>query len=405
MPDSRQKIIIVGAGLVGTSLALSLKDQAFDIEIFETHLPDILTNNKADSRPISLSYGSHLLLKSLGVWDSLEQHACPIKTVHVSELGQFGCTHITAKEQKVPALGFVVPFGQLQSAIYHLVTQLPNVSITPIIAIDQITTNDTGVVLQVTTSKGSLEKSADLLVAADGTQSTCRKLLSIATQIENKGDNAWIFELDLTSPHDHTAYERFTPHGVLAVLPLHNPRKARLVWSVSKIHEKEIADWTQEQQLLFLQNSFEGRIAITNIHKTAQFPLQTVLAETQIRPSAVLLGNAAHTIYPVAAQGFNLGLCDVVALTNTLSEATQNKEKIGEKAVLNRYLENAKPHQEAIIQLTNRLTPLFELQLPFSGCARGLGLLAVDLISPLKSKLAKRTMGLINQTLSFRRKH
>ncbi len=384
------KIIIVGAGLIGTSIALCLEHQPVNIEILESNLSTISSSAKTDMRPISLSYGSHLTLKKLGIWNQLSEQACPIKAVHVSELGRFGITRITAKEQQVPALGFVVPFGKLQAAIYEKAVSLTNVTFTAIQKINAINTNKTTEILV----DNAIQKTADLFIAADGTNSTCRQLLNIATTKENHADCAQIFQLDLSIPHDFTAYERFTKKGVLAILPLHNQNKARLVWSMSLSTQNEIDSWNTHQLLSFLQSVFKGRLSINKAEKSAKFPLQTVLAETQIANGAVLMGNAAHTIYPVAAQGFNLGLADVSALQKVLIDAIKNGQPIGSKSVLKNYVERATPHQQTIIKLTNKLTPLFELQLPFAGCARGIGLLGMDLITPLKNKLAKRAMGI-----------
>ena len=393
MHDIKQpKIIIVGAGLIGTSTALCLANQSFDIEILESNLTAAIKRAKEDTRPISLSYGSHLMLKALGIWGHICDAACPIKIVHVSEKGRFGMTRITTKEQNVPALGYVVPFGKLQSTIYEKVATLPNVTMTPIEKIHRIENSESQTRLSI---DNALEKSADLLIAADGTNSTCRQLLNIATSFENHDDSAFIFDLSLSDSHHFAAYERFTDHGVLAILPLHDSNKARLVWSMTASIKKMIAHWDEQKTLSFLQSVFVGRIAIETATKTATFPLQTVLADTQITSGAVLMGNAAHTIYPVAAQGFNLGLADITALQDTLREAIANNEPIGCKNILKRYIEKASPHQEAIIKLTNELTPLFELKLPFAGCVRGLGLLGLDLIDPLKNKLAQRAMGII----------
>lgn len=384
---SNSKIVIVGGGLVGLSFALNMKRVDCKIQILENHLPDILSQNKTDSRPISLSYGSYRILKSLGVWDELENSACPILSVHVSEKGHFGFTEFTAREQNVLALGFVVPISHLQSALYKHAALQENILFTAIQSIKKITADADGAHIQ--TYVEIID--ADLLIASDGTNSTCRDLLKIATDGKSFDDAAHIYQLFLSEEHNNTAYERFTNEGVLAVLPLRDKKRAQLVWTITPRIEKKIIKWDHEKILAFLQETFEGRLLITNIKKSSRFPLQTLIAKKQVVESAVLLGNAAHTIYPVAAQGFNLGLHDAEILSGILAEAIKNKKNIGDLSLLKKYETHALEHQEKIYKITGQLIGLFEL--PLIGCARGLGLLATELFKPIKNRLAKRAMG------------
>ena len=381
-------IIIAGAGLIGTSIALSLQNTNLSIQLLENHLPDTITQSHTDSRPISLSYGSVKILMNLGVWAELEKYASPILAVHVSEKGKFGFTEFNAATQKVPALGYVVPFSRLQSALYHQAALQKNCKITAIQSIDHIHCDEAGAVIK--TNKEKIK--ANLFIAADGTQSTCRSLLGIEAHEKNTGDTALIYQLALSDHHNNVAYERFTQYGVLAVLPLFEKNTAQLVWSITPRITEKIAHWTDENYLAFLQDVFDGRLSITSAKKSAQFPLKTIIAEKQITQSAVLLGNAAHTIYPVAAQGFNLGLHDVKILSDIMIDAHNNKKNIGDIAMLKKYETLAAEQQQAIFRLTNTLTPLFDF--PLIGGLRGLGLLSMDILNPLKNKLAKRTMGM-----------
>ena len=399
---AQQTILIVGAGLIGTSFALSVKDHNVAIHIVENHLPTITTPSSENARPISLSYGSVQILKAIGVWDALDTLACPILSVHVSEQGRFGSTRFRATEEKVPALGYVVPYSALQAALYHHAANQPNITISSIETIDAIHTHDDHITLVITQQNHSKSLQADLLVAADGTNSTCRHLLHIDSTEKNDGDIARIFQLTLSAPHDHTAYERFTPHGVLAVLPLHDKNRAQLVWTIASSVSEKIQDWDDTAILSFLQNAFENRIAITHAKKITQFPLNTTLAEKQIAKRAVLLGNAAHTIYPVAAQGFNLGLHDIGVLSDVITEALHRHKPIGDETILKKYETEIASHQKIIFGITDQLTSLFAL--PFIGSLRGLGLLSMDLLSPLKKNLAKRTMGITRLPNVLRRK-
>lgn len=400
--SAQQTILIVGAGLIGTSFALSVKDHNVAIHIVENHLPTITTTPSENTRPISLSYGSVQILKAIGVWDSLNDLACPILSVHVSEQGRFGSTRFKAKEENVPALGYVVPYNALQAALYHHAANQPNITISSIETIDAIHNHDDHITLMITQQNHNKSLQADLLVAADGTNSTCRDLLHIDYTEKNESDIARIFQLTLSEPHDHTAYERFTLNGVLAVLPLHDKNKAQLVWTITPHIAETINEWDDATILSFLQDAFENRIAIYHAKKITQFPLNTILAEKQIAPRAVLLGNAAHTIYPVAAQGFNLGLHDIGILSDVIADALHRQKPIGDEAILKKYETDITSHQKIILSITDQLTTLFSL--PFIGSLRGLGLLSMDLLSPLKKNLAKRTMGITRLPNLLRRK-
>src|SRR3990167_3129754 len=257
----QSSIVIAGAGLVGTSFALCMKDLGLSIHILENHLPDIITQSKQDSRPISLSFGSVRILMALGIWKALENVACPILAVHVSEQGRFGSTRFSATEQNVPALGYVVPFAQLQSALYHRAAAQSHITISSIKSIESIHNDLTGAHITINAGEKIIEMQADLFVAADGTQSTCRDLLHIPHTEKNHDDTAHIYQLQLSKNHTHTAYERFTAYGVLAVLPLHDHHRAQLVWTITPRIAKTIMDWDEKQILTFLQDTFDGRLS------------------------------------------------------------------------------------------------------------------------------------------------
>lgn len=380
-------ILIAGAGLIGLSCALSLEKLGFTVQIVESNEDALSPSSHTSSRPISLSYGSVRMLRALNIWEKLAPHASPILSVHVSEAGKFGYTHFTAAEQHVPALGYVIPLATLQNTLYQAVIEKNNIMLSGIKQILSIHASEHATV--VTTD--SQEIKTGLFIAADGTDSVCRELLSIERIEKNEGDTALLFQLLLSESHDQTAYERFTTLGVFAILPLPEKNKAQLVWTITSRIAKKIACMNETQLTHTIQDFFDGRLSIHSAKKITEFPIRTVLSKKQRVERCVLIGNAAHTIYPVAAQGFNLGLQDI----GVLSDALINNN-------LDDYEKRIAKQQKAIFCITNELISAFEL--PLIGPLRGLGLLATDLLSPIKNKLAHRTMGIAEKMPEFMRK-
>jgi 2-octaprenyl-6-methoxyphenol hydroxylase len=386
-------IIIMGAGLVGTSLAAALKNTHFRIAILETHLPELIAGG-GDARPLSLAYGSHKILDTLGLWSELGKSAEPIQAVHVSEKNRFGALHFRATEEKVPALGYVVSFDRLQDLLYQQAAQSDAVTFIPIQKLMRVQYISGKTKVSAATIHGEKTFEAELLVAADGAHSPTRELLGIAAQ-EQLGGMALTLSVELTRPHQSIAYERFTEQGVIAVLPLKNSLRCRVVWTIGRDFAETVAQWSDVELAQYLQAAMHDRLGEWKILERGRvFPLEMVLAREQIRPGAVLLGNSAHTIYPLAAQGFNLGLRDVAALAETLIEARKNYQALGDETVLKQYLNWRMQDQRWISGLTDGASQFFDLQIPGLGALRGAGLFAADLFPPVKHRLAKRLLGL-----------
>lgn len=386
-------IVIVGAGLVGTSVILGLQQAGFRIAILEHHLPEVMTSNVEDTRPLSLAYGSKIVLDRWSVWSALAEVACPIETVHVSEQNRFGRVKFSAKDYDVPALGFVVPFSRLQQQLYQKAASQPDVHFIPIQKINTIQCDEAGAQIHYQSLAGAQTVKATLLIAADGTGSTCRKLLNIKSASEDLEEVALIATIDLAEEHRGIAYERFTKKGTMAILPLFNRKKCRLVWTMEKALSEQVATWDDAKLLSEIADCFGERLgALLALKREAVFPLQTLLAEEEVRPSMVLLGNAAHTIYPLAAQGFNLGLQDAAALTRVLLQAKRDERSIGELSVLQRYSDIRKQQQERVIRFTNGIAKVFRWKWPMLSHCRAMGLLGIDLIPFLKDDFARTLM-------------
>lgn len=383
-------VVIAGAGLAGCSLALALQQQGLKIALLEKHLPDFSDEQDNSFRPISLSHASVEICKTLGLWSSLSRLAAPIRQVRVSQQYAFGGLSFDAKDYHLDALGQVVPFKALHRALYQAISQQTGVSIVPINVIDSAEPN-----LVVQTAQGIKTFVASLLVAADGAQSTVRQLLNIPVTTRQKDEMALIARLDLASPHQSMAFERFCDQGILALLPLSAVNSYGFVWTMPSTKASEVKQWDDITLQQFISQQFGRRLpAIKSLDRGILWPLRTVIADQQIAEKSVLLGNAAHTIYPLAAQGFNLALRDVAALAEILVQALMSGQALGSQATLKKYCDWRLQEQKKIITLTSNIAGAATLKLPLASCMRGLGLLAVDLFPPLKRRIAELTLGL-----------
>lgn len=387
-------IIIVGGGLVGTSLVCALQKQGLSIAVLEKSLPSSLTDAKTDGRPISLAHTSQVILNTLGIWSQLAELASPIQTVHVSTQGAFGTTQFHANDFGLSALGYVLPFAMLQQSLYQAAAGMSDVDFICCTEIKKLVTNNEGVNIQFTANNKQHTLSAKLLVAADGTHSICRQLLTIPVREKNLDDRVLTAILTLKQPHQFMAFERFTKNGTLALLPMWENNQYRFVWTSKNTVIEKALKWESAELLQFINSSFGGRICgIKEVKVNGHFPIKMVIAKQQTKPSSILLGNAAHTIYPIAAQGFNLGLRDVSALADLIAEAVENQTEINAPELLQRYQQWRESDQNKTIGLTNRISLLFDFDIPLVNRARGFGLLALDIIPIAKRQFASRLLG------------
>ncbi len=397
---TKYDIIIVGGGLVGCGVLHALQGLGLRIAMLEKNVQKLQASLSSkqlatDSRPISLSYSSYRILSTLNIWPALAENASPIKQVHVSQQGRLGRTLISADECGVDALGYVVPFSRLQRGLVQGVFEFTDVDC---MQSDNIVSIDHGAYGVDVTYEAEQEQHtlhATLLIVADGTASHCRDLLRIDTTVEDNDEVAMAALLQLSREHNNAAYERFTKNGTVAALPMFDNTQYRVVWTMKREHADYLQQLDECQLLNEIKTVFAGRIdAVESLNVGGWFPLKTVLAQRQVAESSVLIGNAAHTIYPIAAQGFNLGLRDVAVLADVLEAALRNGQLINNDAVLRAYTDWREQDQRKTIGLTRSLSTIFDCQLPLFDHVRGLGLLSLDLLSPLKKRFAQQAMGM-----------
>lgn len=386
-------IVIVGAGPVGACLTAALSTSSLRIAVLEANPLVTEMPLDQDTRALALNYGSVKILSSLGIWEKLSEEATPINTVHISDRGHFGKTRIHARDEKVPALGFVVPATLLSTTLNKNVLTLKHLELINPAKVTHLETTAQGWQLHLNTAEGSQIITADLVIAADGTRSTIRQLAGIGIIEKDYQQSALTTTVTLANNHENIAYERFIPHGALAMLPLKNSQCGS-VWSGNSEEIKKLSELTDAEYLQQLQEKFGFLLGrFVKIGKRHVHPLKMVFAEQQTKPGLILIGNAAHTLHPIAAQGFNLGLADAAALSNTINKSVISGKKLNDPQILNDYTANRKTKINWTMKFTHALTRLFSqdfLPLTFT---RNTSLLALDFIPFLKHRIAKRLMG------------
>ncbi len=399
MQDSYD-VLIIGGGMTGASLACALGGAKLRVGVIEAVPIKNGAQPSFDTRTTALTWGTRRILEAIGVWPDIAAHAVPIKKTHVSERGRFGFMRMDCADYGLEALGYVVENRALGRALLDTLQRHGNIEfICPACVRDVVTSADAaGVTIQ--TEQGARRLSARLLVIADGRHSTARERLKIKTRGHAYGQSAIITSVMPQSPHQYTAYERFTPDGPLAVLPMGATRCA-VVWVVRTGQAAALLALDESDFLARLQQQFGARLGrFSELGARRDYPLELMRAAEITRPRAVLIGNAAHTLHPVAAQGLNLGLRDVAVLARLLCESAQQNSDPGGSKLLEEYVHLRRRDHATVTAFTDGLVRVFSGDFMPLAWARNIGLLAADLLPPVKSYLARRSTGLAHAKLA-----
>lgn len=385
-------ITIIGAGPVGASLALALSQLPLKIALLEANPLTTELKPDHDSRALALTYQSVRVLQEIRIWSALEKSATPITTVHVSDRGHFGFTRIKAEEEKVPALGFVVPAYTLAAELNKALLGNSNFTILTPAKVQTLQPENQGWEIQFQTEKPNTLHSK-LVIAADGTHSTIRKLLNIPVTEKDYNQSALVTTISLARDHHNTAYERFIKNGALAMLPMQN-RLCGCVWTAPHPEIKTLLHLADEEFLQQLQIYFGYRLGkFLNVGRRYSYPLRMLHATEIGKAGLLLIGNAAHTLHPIAAQGFNLGLGDVDVLAKILKKNLQQGQTLLDPQWLQEYQQKREQNVNWIMRFTDGLTRIFAHEFFPLTLARNSALLGLDLIPPFKRRFAKRLMG------------
>ena len=397
-------VVIAGGGMVGASLACALAAfcrvavvESFPMQPGGGGAP--VYRPSFDARSTALSLSSVAFLRSIGLWDTVARHAEPILHIHVSDQGRFGSTRMDAAEEGLAALGYIVENHWLGSVLHGALRDRPNLQLIAPASVASVRAADGGAMATVRAGEDTFDIRAGIAVIADGARSKLAAQLGIGTEERNYGQVAVIANIAHATPHGGRAFERFCDAGPLAMLPLTRAEDGRsrsaLVWVKEADEAAEILALDERAFLRRLQPAFGYRLGrLLAAGNRGSYPLSLVQSAEQVRAGIVVLGNAAHTLHPVAGQGFNLSLRDVAALVEVLRDAHAAGTPPGSLRVLEGYAQSRLADHARTIGFSDLLPRIFGSGLLPVAAARGMGLVSLELLPAARSLLVRKATGI-----------
>ena len=387
-------IAIVGGGLVGSSLALMLAAQGRQVALVEARAPGF-GDAQWDERCIALNAASRIIFERMGLWADLQGDAEPLLSTHISERGRFGQTRFDARELNLPALGYNTPMRAINHLLWKQASQNQGIALICPAQLVQLDLGSDCITLRLQCDGGDVRQiKAKLVVAADGANSRVRALLGVPTQTRDYRQTAVVTAVETARAHQGLAYERFLPTGPLALVPKPSAAPAgacSLIWTVPSSDSARCLALSDADFLAESQRQFGERLGrFQRLGRRLGFPLHRLVAESITAPRVALAGNAAQSLHPVAAQGFNLGLRDAAALARVICGA----DDPGAPAVVEQYRQVRQPDRQRVAGFTDQLVGLFSNRIPGLRGLRHLGLLALDLDSPLRDAVLRQNLGM-----------
>lgn len=350
-----------------------------------------------DGRSTALTPSSVELMKTLGIWHELAVFATAINSIHVSDRGRWGLSQFERADNDGAALGYVLENNGFNQVLQAAVRSHPDIEVRAPVEVDRVVPAREGMSLQL----GEESLPAELVLVADGADSRLRAQLGIDVSERPYQQYALVANVTYSQPHQGRAFERFTPAGPLALLPLGRKDEANvsaLVWTIPDEDLESVKAATDTEILARLQTTFGYRLGrFTSIGRRSLYPLRLVVAQEQVRSGVVLMGNAAHFLHPVAGQGFNLALRDAVRLAETLVAGQKRGQALGDLALLETYLQGQVKDQWRTIFLSDSFNRVFTQTAQVWRWGRDLAMLTLESSPALRRQFINQLSGKTNR--------
>ncbi|MFQ2073411.1 FAD-dependent 2-octaprenylphenol hydroxylase [Aeromonas veronii] len=386
-------VVIVGGGMVGLGLAAALKHSALKVLVVEGQLPDPQLGEVADNRVSALSLASQQILRHVGAWDGIEARRLQAyDKMAVWEQDSFGHINFDAASLRQANLGHIVENRVIQLALLEAIEGASNIQLLTPARAKSLQSGPAGALLLLEDGQAI---SAKLVVAADGAHSWVRRQADIPLTSWDYGHHALVATVRCAEPHEAVARQIFTPDGPLAFLPLWQDNLCSIVWSLPAARAEALCACDDEQFNRQLTAAFDARLGLCKVEGArSAIPLTARYARDFARERLVLVGDAAHTIHPLAGQGVNLGLLDAAALAEQILQNHAAGEDIGLFANLRSYERWRKSEAARMLAAMEGLKRLFSGANPLKKLVRGVGLRAANLLTPFKEGVIRAAMGL-----------
>jgi 2-octaprenyl-6-methoxyphenol hydroxylase len=388
-------LAIAGGGLVGASLALALAPIGLRIVVVEAVMPgDNRGHPSYDERTTALANGSVRTFQGLGVWRHMQREATAIRRIHVSEQGRFGIARIDAAEQGLESLGCVLPNRVIGAALWQGLRSAPGVEVVAPATVVSTALEDGARTLRLEREGQPLDIRARLVVAADGAHSAIREQAGIASERWDYGQTAIVTTMTAQRFHDHVAYERFTPDGPIAVLPLADGR-CGVVWTRRPEEAVRLLGLSDEEFLAEFQAAFGFRLGrLLKVGARSSYDLAMTRSDRHTGARIAIVGAAAQGLHPIAGQGFNIGLRDVACLAEVVADArAAGRLDAGDPSLLEAYSAWREEDRRRIVAFTDGLVRIFGTPLGVIRGLRSIGLLAFDSFPPAKAAMSRLSVG------------
>lgn len=387
-------IIIVGGGMVGASLACGLAEEAeqLKIAVIDASEPNLdWEKDSYDMRVSAITRASQNIFKNIGVWEKIvEQRVSPYHDMFVWDAGSKGELHFDSADMGETDLGHIIENRIIVKALHQRIQEIPQISLYCPAKLESIEFNQDKNSLRL---DDKTELTANLVVGADGTRSWIRQQADIAVKGWDFDQAALVTTVKTEKHHQDTAWQRFLNTGPLAFLPL-TEGYSSIVWSTSPTEAQRLTEISETDFATELEQAFESKLGkIESVAGRAVFPLRLFETLNYVKPRLALVGDAAHTIHPLAGQGVNLGLADVASLMTVIVDALNAKKDIGNLKVLRRYERWRRADNRSMLVAMDGLKRLFGSELSVVKDLRSFGLNLTNKIKPLKNIIMQQAMG------------